>query len=83
MKKEKLLLDLLNIVNNVCQDGIVSQKEVGKLQDWVDENAVEFIGEEYNRLIFPLQSFLDNGEFCSDEQRELLNIINTLINKNA
>ena len=83
MKKEKLLLDLLNIVNNVCQDGIVSQNEVGKLQDWVDENAVEFIGGEYNLLIYPLQSFLDNGEFCSDEQRELLNNINALINKNA
>ena len=79
VKKEKLLVDLLDILNNVCKDGVVSQKEMGKLQDWVDENAVEFIGEEYSLIICPLQAFLDNGEFCNEEQAEVIQIINNLI----
>ena len=43
-----------------------------------DENSVEFVGEEYNTLICPLQEFLDNGEFCSGEQDKLIKIINNL-----
>ena len=50
-----------------------------ELQDWVDENSVEFVGEEYYTLICPLQDFLDNGEFCGEEQGELIKIINSLI----
>lgn len=78
MSKTELLNELLSIVENVCKDGIVSPNEVGKLQDWVDENSVEFVGEEYNTLICPLQDFLDNGEFCGEEQRELINIISNM-----
>ena len=78
MSKTKLLNELLSILENICKDGIVSPKEVSKLQDWVDENSVEFVGEEYNTLICPLQDFLDNGEFCGEEQDELIKIINNL-----
>lgn len=79
MNKKELLGDLLNIVENVCKDGIVSPNEINKLQDWVDENSVEFVGEEYNTLICPLQEFLDNGEFCGEEQKKLINIIKKLL----
>ena len=79
MSKIELLNELLSILENVCKDGIVSPNEVGKLQDWVDENSVEFVGEEYNTLICPLQDFLDNGEFCGEEQENLVAIINNLI----
>ena len=79
MSKIELLNELLRIVENVCKDGIVSPNEVNKLQDWVDENSVEFVGEEYNTLICPLQDFLDNGEFCGEEQEILVAIINNLI----
>ena len=78
MSKIELLNELLRIVENVCKDGIVSPNEVDKLQDWVDENSVEFVGEKYNTLICPLQEFLDNGEFCSEEQSELIKIINSI-----
>lgn len=81
MSKIELLNELLSIVENVCKDGIVSPNEVGKLQDWVDENSVEFLGEEYNTLICPLQDFLDNGEFCGEEQRELIAIVEKIIKK--
>lgn len=77
MNKE-LLNELLSIVENVCKDGIVSPNEVDKLQDWVDENSVEFIGEEYETIICPLQAFLDNGEFCNGEQNELIKIIKNM-----
>ena len=80
MSKKELLNELLSIVENICKDGIVSPNEVGKLQDWVEGNSVEFIGEEYNMLIIPLQKFLDNGEFCGEEQDELLKIINAMLN---
>lgn len=80
MSKIQLLNELLSIVENVCKDGIVSPNEVGKLQDWVDENSVEFVGEEYNTLICPLQDFLDNGEFCGEEQNELISIIENMKN---
>ena len=79
MSKTELLNELFSIVENVCKDGIVSPNEVDKLQDWVDENSVEFLGEEYNTLICPLQDFLDNGEFCGEEQRELIKIIEKII----
>ena len=79
MSNKELLKELLILVENVCKDGIVSPNEVGKLQDWVDENSVEFVGEEYNALICPLQDFLDNGEFCGEEQENLVTIINNLI----
>ena len=79
MSKIEILNELLSIVENVCKDGIVSPNEVGKLQDWVDENSVEFVGEEYNTLICPLQDFLDNGEFCGKEQRELIAIVEKII----
>ena len=78
MSKTELLNELLRVVENICKDGIVSPNEVNKLQDWVDENSVEFVGEEYNTLICPLQDFLDNGEFCGEEQRELINIISNM-----
>ena len=80
MTKKELLIELLSIVENVCKDGIVSPNEVDKLQDWVDENSVEFVGEEYNVLIGPLQVFLDNGEFCCEEQTLLLKIIDKMLN---
>mgnify|MGYP003447294307 CR=1 FL=1 len=72
MSKTELLNELLSIVEDVCKDGIVSPNEVSKLQDWVDENSVEFVGEEYNVLICPLQEFLDNGEFCGGEKNKLI-----------
>ncbi len=78
MSKTKLLNELLSILENICKDGIVSPNEVSKLQDWVDENSVEFVGEEYNTLICSLQDFLDNGEFCGEEQSELIKIINSI-----
>ena len=78
MSKIELLNELLSIVENVCKDGIVSPNEVSKLQDWVDENSVEFVGEEYNVLICPLQEFLDNGEFCGGEQNKLIKIIKNM-----
>lgn len=80
MSKTKLLNELLSILENICKDGIVSPNEVSKLQDWVEGNSVEFIGEEYNILIIPLQKFIDNGEFCGEEQNELLKIINAMLN---
>ena len=80
MSKTELLNELLSIVENVCKDGIVSPNEVSKLQDWVDENSVEFVGKEYNALICPLQDFLDNGEFCCEEQDELISIIEKMKN---
>lgn len=80
MSKIELLNELLSIVENVCKDGIVSPNEVSKLQDWVDENSVGFVGEEYNTLICPLQDFLDNGEFCGEEQGELISIIEKMKN---
>ena len=82
MRKKELLLELLKLVENICKDGIVYPSEVEKMQDWLDENSVDFVGEEYNVLICPLQNFLDDGEFCSDEQNKLIKIINSLISLN-
>lgn len=80
MSKIELLNELLRIVENVCKDGIVSPNEVGKMQDWIEWNSVEFVGEEYNTLIIPLQKFLDNGEFCGEEQSEIISIIQKIKN---
>ena len=75
MNKKELLNELFNIVENVCKDGVVSPKEISKLQDWIDNNLVEFLETKYDTLIRLLQKFLDNGEFCGEEQEEFLKTI--------
>ena len=41
--------------------------EINKLQDWLDENSVEFDGNDYNELIVPLQKFIEDGQLTKAE----------------
>lgn len=76
MEKREKLVELKEIVENICKDGVVDRIEIEKMQDWLDENAFCFVGEEYIKIIIPFQLYLENGEFCKKEQEKLLQIIN-------
>lgn len=71
--------ELLNLVESICEDNFVSPNEISKLQDWCDENFVDFIGGKFNDVVYALQDFLDNGEFCNDEKCKLLETIKNLL----
>lgn len=76
MNKVEKLISLKNIFTSIVNDNIVSPAEINLLQDWVDENAVYFVGEQYNGLIIPLQRFIEDGRLTQNEINDILNIIN-------
>lgn len=67
MNNIELIEQISNIIDTVLSDGIVSPMEINKLQDWLDENSVEFDGNDYNELIVPLQKFIEDGQLTKAE----------------
>ena len=60
MNNKELIEQISNIIDTILSDGIVSPMEINKLQDWLDENSVEFDSNDYNELIVPLQKFIED-----------------------
>lgn len=79
MTENERINELLILVEKICEDDFVSLNEIGKLQDWCDENFVDLIGGKFNDVAYALQNFLDNGEFCDDEKCKLLQTIKSLL----
>ena len=79
MNKIEKLLDLKNILNIIVDDDTTSLDEISLLQDWVDENAVYFVGERYNDLIIPLQRFIEDGYLTENELNDIRFIIDSEI----
>ena len=67
MKDTELIEQISNIIDVILSDGIVSSKEISMLQDWLDENSVEFDGNVYKEFIVPLQKFIEDGQLTSGE----------------
>ena len=79
MNKTEKLLSLKNTLNIIVKDNLISLDEIYLLQDWIDENAVDFVGERYNNLIIPLQKFIDDGNLTEKEINDILCIIDSEI----
>ena len=67
MIKEKYINQISNILDVIISDGIISPNEINILQDWIDENSVYFIGDDYNLFIIPLQKFIEDGQLTKQE----------------
>ena len=67
MKNIELIEQISNIIDVILSDGIVSPNEISVLQDWLEDNSVEFIGDDYNSLIIPLQKFIEDGQLTNME----------------
>ena len=76
MNKIEKLLNLKDILNIIIGDNTITLDEISLLQDWIDENAIYFVGERYNDLIIPLQRFIEDGRLTQNEINDILNIIN-------
>ena len=67
MTKIELIGQISNILNEIISDDVVSQEEINILQDWLDENSVEFCDNEYIEFILPLQKYIEDGELTNEE----------------
>ena len=77
MNKIEKLLSLKSLLNIIINDGTISLDEIYLLQDWIDENAVYFVGERYNDLIIPLQRFIEDGCLTENELNDIRFIIDS------
>lgn len=81
MTKVELIEQITNILDIILSDGIVSQVEIKILQDWIDNNAVEFDGKDYDCFIIPLQKFIEDGELTSLEIESIKAILTEIKGK--
>lgn len=59
----------------MLEDGIITPNEISEIQDWIDENGVLFVGEEYKNVILPLQEFIEDGEYSDNEIKKTYAIL--------
>ena len=67
MKNIELIEQISNIIDVILSDGIVSPREINVLQDWLDNNSVEFDTYDYNTFVIPLQKFIEDGQLSNCE----------------
>ena len=79
MNKIEKLLNLKDILNIIIGDNTITLDEISLLQDWIDENAIYFVGERYNDLIIPLQRFIEDGCLTENELNDIRFIIDSEI----
>ena len=62
----------------MLEDGMITPNEINEIQDWIDENGVLLVGEEYNKIILPLQQFIEDGEYSDNEISRTLSILESI-----
>ena len=67
MNNKELIEQISNIIDAILSDGIVSPHEINVLQDWLDDNSVEFNDNNYSAFIVPLQKFIEDGQLTNGE----------------
>ena len=67
MQQKELIEEISKIIDVILSDGIVSPHEISVLQDWLDENSVEFNDNNYSAFIVPLQKFIEDGQLNNAE----------------
>lgn len=78
MNKENALTELLNLIEKIIADDSITSDEVIFVQDWIDYYAVLFIGEEYNKIIVPLQTYVEDGVLSKIEIEKLYSVVKQL-----
>lgn len=69
--KDKLY-ELEDLLDKVVYDNQTDNFEAGKLQDWVDDNAVYFY-----EVAYLLQQCIDNGSLSPNEYIAIRNLLKT------
>lgn len=75
--KKEMLEEVVSLLETISSDGVITIGEINILQDWIDNNGVAFIGEDYNTFIIPLQKYIEDGQLTEAET----NCIKALIEK--
>ena len=78
MRKQIALNELKQLFMTIIEDGVVTHNEVNYMQDWIDNNAVLFVGEEYGKIIIPIQNFIDDGVLSEQEIIQIYALIEQL-----
>lgn len=78
MCKQLALNELKQLFMTIIEDGVVTPTEVNYMQDWIDNNAVLFVGEEYSKIIMPIQNFIDDGVLSEQEIKKIFTLIEQL-----
>lgn len=75
MDKYQALAIVKDLFFKAIQDDALSSFEINSIQEWIDEYAVLFYGEDYKKIIIPLQKFVDDGDFTFKEIESTYNIL--------
>ena len=75
MTKREAFLELASLFEQVLEDNQISTSEIHQIQDWIDENAFLFVGNEYEQIIIPLQKFIEDGIYTDSEIQCTFNIL--------
>lgn len=67
MRKNEAVKILHIIFEKIIEDKIATPSEINEIQDWLDEYSHLFCGEDPNRLIVPIQHFIEDGDFSANE----------------
>lgn len=78
MNKQTVLNELLILVEKIKADETITPDEVNDIQDWLDYNAVLFVGEEYDKIVISLQTFIEDGILSKSEIDKLYTAINLI-----
>lgn len=65
---------LLNMLEDISEDGIISADEIQELQEWMDDNDDLKGNIEFDKLWSALSSILVDGIVSDDERQALLNL---------
>ena len=81
MDKYQALAIVKDLFYRAIEDDTLSSFEITKIQDWLDEYAVLFCGDDYKKIIIPLQTVVDDGDFTINEIVATNNILKSFGSK--
>ena len=71
---------LQNIVNDIIDDGEISDDEIQRLREWLEEHQNLKGFYPYDKIIGTVEDILFDGVFDEDEQQELFKLLDAFIN---
>lgn len=80
LQKDKIS-ELISLFEQILSNELINEFVLHKMQDWLDENAPDFCGDEYAQIIVPIQKFVEDGEYSVQEIKLTYNILTSYQNK--
>lgn len=75
---EKELRTLSGIIQGICFDNVVNEKEVAELKTWVESNSLWLQKKPFDVLLFHINEIIEDGKVDEDEIQDLLWLANKL-----